>query len=135
AARAVSGSSRELLSAPFVQRATALIMAAKGDATRNASGALGATPLAFAAGPKARTRRLARAESGRPGRDRLADPQDDSIWRRLRCSTCVGLPLDPNVNTQGIRSRGSGVQVRPERKALADAVASHLLLRVESNGS
>ncbi len=57
------------------------------------------------------------------------------IWRRLRCSTCVGLPLDPNVNTPGIRSRGSGVQVRLERKALAAAAASHLLLRVESNGS
>ena len=57
------------------------------------------------------------------------------IWRRLRCSTCVGLPLDPNVNTPGIRSRGSGVQVRLERKALAVAAASHLLLRVESNGS
>ena len=57
------------------------------------------------------------------------------IWRCLRCSTCVGLPLDPNVNTPGIRFRSSGVQVRLERKALAVTAASHLLLRVESNGS
>ena len=66
---------------------------------------------------------------------RVTDARQIVIWRRLRCSTCVGLPLDPNVNTPGIRSRGSGVQVRLERKALAAAAASHLLLRVESNGS
>jgi hypothetical protein len=57
------------------------------------------------------------------------------IWRCLRCSTCVGLPLDPNVNTPGIRLCSGRVQVRLERKALAVTAASHLLLRVESNGS
>ena len=41
------------------------------------------------------------------------------LWRRLRCSTCVGLPLDPNVNTPGIRSRGSIVHVRPRTESLS----------------
>jgi hypothetical protein len=70
-------------------------------------------------------------------RTRVTDPDSESVllWRCLRCSTCVGLPLDPNVNTPGIRFRSSGVQVRLERKALAVTAASHLLLRVESNGS
>src|SRR5690606_22716219 len=57
------------------------------------------------------------------------------VWRCLRCSTCVGLLLDPNVNTLGIRSRGRIVQTRPERAALTAVAASHLLLRVESNVS
>ena len=57
------------------------------------------------------------------------------IWRCLRCSTCVGLPLDPKVNTPGIRSRGGTVHTRLVREALTAAAASHLLLRVESNGS
>jgi hypothetical protein len=64
-----------------------------------------------------------------------ADSETILLWRCLRCSTCVGLPLDPNVNTPGIRFRGSRVQVRLEREALAAMAASHLLLRVESNGS
>jgi hypothetical protein len=57
------------------------------------------------------------------------------IWRCLRCTTCVGLPLDPKVNTPGIRSRSRTVHVRLEREALTAVAASHLLLRVESNGS
>jgi len=58
-----------------------------------------------------------------------------SIWRCLRCSTCVGLPLDPKVNTPGAWTRGRTVHVRFVREALTAAAESHLLLRVESNGS
>src|SRR5690606_39082227 len=78
-----------------------------------------------------------RSLHSREGKSRSSTPPTliESKWRCLRCSTCVGLPLDPKVNTLGIRSRGRTVQTRFGREALTAVAASHLLLRVESNGS
>ncbi len=58
-----------------------------------------------------------------------------TIWRRLRCSTRSGLPLDLKSNTQGSWQVGTSVQVRLEREAFRCCGLPRLLLHVESNGS
>ncbi len=78
------------------------------------------------------SRRRSRKESSWNCEGRCRVP---SIWRRLRCSTRSGLPLDRKSNTQGSQASRQYCASPPRAESLKCRSLPRMLLHVESNGS